>query len=67
MKPELEKRIVKTPDGQEIEVNPLQDYYCEAAPTVMPPAYIKIVEDLFIWARAESIWIFGFGTGCGAI
>ncbi len=67
MKPELEKRIVKTPDGQEIEVDPLRDYYCEAAPTVMPSSYGKIVEDLFNWARSQSLWILGFGTGCGAI
>ena len=67
MKEELLKRTVKGPDGVEFEVEPLRDYYCEAAPTVMPGAYIKIVEDLFNWARAESLWILGFGTGCGAI
>jgi NADH-quinone oxidoreductase subunit B len=33
----------------------------------MPAAYSKIVEGLFNWARAESLWILGFGTGCGAI
>ena len=55
MKEELEKRIVKGPDGFEFEVEPLRDYYCESAPTVMPPAYIKIVENLFNWARSESI------------
>ena len=67
VKPELEKRIVRGPDGLEFEVEPLRDYFCEAPPTVMPKAYLKIVEDLFNWARAESIWILGFGTGCGAI
>ena len=67
MKPELMKRMVKGPDGVEFEVEPLRDYYCEAPPTVMPAAYSKIVEDLFNWARAESLWILGFGTGCGAI
>ena len=67
MRDELKKRIVKTPDGQEIEIDPLQDYYCSAPPTVMPAAYSKIVEGLFNWARAESLWILGFGTGCGAI
>ena len=45
MKEELLKRTVKGPDGVEFEVEPLRDYYCEAAPTVMPGAYIKIVED----------------------
>ncbi|MGD9299017.1 MAG: hypothetical protein PVG09_04875, partial [Thiohalocapsa sp.] len=64
---ELKKRIVETPNGQQIEIDPLQDYYCQSAPTVMPAAYSKIVEGLFNWARAESLWILGFGTGCGAI
>ena len=67
MKEELEKRIVTGPDGNTFEVDPLKDYYCEAGPTVQTPAYTKIVEKLFNWARAESIWILGFGTGCGAI
>ena len=67
MKEELKKRIVKGPDGFEFEVEPLKDYYCEEAPTVMPAAYSGIVESLFNWARSESIWILGFGTGCGAI
>ena len=67
MKKELEKRTVTGPDGQTFEVEPLTDYYCEAHPTVQPPAYSKIVENLLNWARSESIWILGFGTGCGAI
>ncbi len=67
MKPELEKRIVKGPDGVEFEVEPLRDYYCGAPPTVQPAAYTRIIEKLFNWARSESIWILGFGTGCGAI
>ncbi len=64
---ELKPRWVKSPDGQEFVVDPLRDYYCEAGPTVQTPAYTKIIEDLFNWARAESLWILGFGTGCGAI
>jgi NADH-quinone oxidoreductase subunit B len=67
MKPELEKRKIKGPDGIEIEVEPLRDYFCEAPPATHPPAYVQIVEDLFNWARANSLWILGFGTGCGAI
>lgn len=67
MKEELLKRIVKTPDGQEIEIEPLLDYYCQEGPTVQPPAYTAIIEKLFNWARSESLWILGFGTGCGAI
>ncbi|MEO5366990.1 MAG: NADH-quinone oxidoreductase subunit B [Magnetococcus sp. WYHC-3] len=67
MKEELEKRVVETPDGQKIEIDPLRDYYCDATPTVQTPEYTRIVEKLFNWARSESIWILGFGTGCGAI
>jgi NADH-quinone oxidoreductase subunit B len=67
LKPELQKRMVKGPDGVEFEVEPLRDYYCEALPTVQHGAYFKIVEDFFNWARAQSLWILGFGTGCGAI
>ena len=67
LKPELHKRLVKGPDGVEFEVEPLRDYYCEALPEVQRPAYLQIIEDLFNWARSESIWILGFGTGCGAI
>ena len=57
---ELLPRTVKTPDGQEIKIDPLQDYFCQAGPTVQTPAYTKIIEDLFNWARAESLWILGF-------
>ena len=64
---ELKKRVIKGPDGFEFEVDPLRDYYCEEAPKEHPPVYVKIVEDFFNWARSESLWILGFGTGCGAI
>ncbi|PHS79652.1 MAG: NADH-quinone oxidoreductase subunit B [Rhodospirillaceae bacterium] len=67
MKDELKKRVIKGPDGFEFEVDPMQDYFCEEPPKEHPPIYVKIVEDLFNWARSESIWILGFGTGCGAI
>ena len=46
-RPELQRRTVKGPDGVDIEIEPLRDYYCEAPPTVMPAAYSRIVEDLF--------------------
>ena len=67
MKEELEKRVIKGPDGFEFTVDPLSDYYCAEAPRAHLPVYSKIVEGLFNWARSESIWILGFGTGCGAI
>jgi len=67
MKDELKIRTVKGPDGVEFKVDPLQDHYCGALPTVQPAAYTRIIEKFFNWARAESLWILGFGTGCGAI
>ena len=67
MKDELKKRVIKGPDGFEFEVDPMEDYFCSEPPKEHPPIYVKIVEDLFNWARSESIWILGFGTGCGAI
>ncbi|MGD8346129.1 MAG: NADH-quinone oxidoreductase subunit B family protein [Lysobacterales bacterium] len=67
MKDELKIRKVTGPDGTEFEVDPLRDYYCGEAPTVQPAAYSKIIESFFNWARSQSLWILGFGTGCGAI
>lgn len=64
---ELRKRTIEGPDGFRFEVDPLHDYYCDARPEVRPGSHMKIVEDLFNWARSESLWILGFGTGCGAI
>ena len=67
LREELQPREVRTPDGQTITIQPLQDYFCEAAPQVHRKSYFKIVEDFYNWARSESLWILGFGTGCGAI
>lgn len=63
---ELKKRIVRTPDGQEIEIDPIKDYFCEAVPKARA-RYPQIIEDFANWARSESLWILGFGTGCGSI
>lgn len=41
-------------------------YFCPAAPQSVAP-YRGIVEKFVNWARANSLWILGFGTGCGAI
>ncbi len=65
--PDLMKRTVIGPNGEDITVDPLQDYFCDARPKVHEPHRIKIIEDFFNWARAESIWVLGFGTGCGSI
>ncbi len=65
-KKDLDKRIVTGPDGKQFEVDPMQDYFCQDKPIVHQPAN-KVIEKFMNWARAESLWILGFGTGCGAI
>ena len=40
--------------------------FCDAPPETAAP-YKGIVEKFLNWARANSLWILGFGTGCGAI
>ena len=61
------KREVKTPEGEIITVDPLRDYFEEARPKVHQPNSIPVVEKFLNWARAESLWVLGFGTGCGSI
>ena len=41
-------------------------YFCDARPEVVEPLK-GIWENFLNWARANSLWILGFGTGCGAI
>ncbi len=43
-----------------------QAYFCDARPVAVEP-YRGILERFANWARSESLWILGFGTGCGAI
>lgn len=62
----LQKRTVYSPDGEKIEVDPLKDYYLQDRPERHDPRY-KAVEKFLNWARSESLWILGFGTGCGSI
>ena len=64
---DLEKRIVISPDGEQFEVDPMKDYFSEAKPKIHKPSKISPIEDFLNWCRAESIYILGFGTGCGAI
>jgi len=40
--------------------------FCEAPPKAYP-ALNGYVEKFLNWARANSLWILGYGTGCGAI
>ncbi len=64
--PENQKRSVIAPDGSIIEVDPLKDYFCQDRPEVQKPKSGP-VEKFLNWARAESLWVLGFGTGCGSI
>ncbi len=41
-------------------------YFCDARPEAVVPVK-GIWENFLNWARANSLWILGFGTGCGAI
>ena len=60
------KRQVQGPDGQIFEVDPMQDYFCQERPKRIDP-HKGVVEKFLNWARSESIWVLGFGTGCGSI
>jgi len=43
-----------------------RDLFCDTPPKVHKPLS-KYVEKFLNWSRANSLWILGFGTGCGAI
>ena len=64
-----ELKVVENPkeDGADQEVLPFSEYYCGAKPQSVSPAAGKIVQKFFNWAQAQSLWVLGFGTGCGAI
>ena len=66
LSPENKPHIVTGPEGEEIYVDPLKDYFCTEPPRVHEPRN-KVVEKFLNWARAESLWVLGFGTGCGSI
>ncbi len=58
-------------DIQEIRNIEIPDYkdpvlFCQDIPKPNK-RMAKIVEDFMNWARSNSIWILGFGTGCGAV
>ncbi len=44
-----------------------QQLFSNARPQAYEPYPVKAVEDFANWARANSLWILAFGTGCGAI
>ncbi|MBN2017857.1 MAG: NADH-quinone oxidoreductase subunit NuoB [Candidatus Cloacimonetes bacterium] len=43
-----------------------RDYFCDTYPQEVKPLK-GFIEKFLNWARAQSLWILGFGTGCGAI
>ncbi len=65
--PYYAKREVTGPDGEKFIVDPMKDYFSDERPQVHQPNSIPVVEKFLNWARAESLWVLGFGTGCGSI
>ncbi len=54
-------------DRARIELPELdRKYFCDEPPKAVEP-FKGIVEKFLNWARSQSLWILGFGTGCGAI
>ena len=47
---------------------PIEDEgrFCSARPHVEAP-FRGAIEKFLNWARSQSLWVLGFGTGCGAI
>jgi len=44
-----------------------RELFSDARPVAYEPYPAKVVEGVLNWARANSMWILAFGTGCGAI
>ena len=65
--PYYAKREVTGPDGKKFIVDPMDDYFSDERPKVHQPNSIPVVEKFLNWARSESLWVLGFGTGCGSI
>lgn len=43
-----------------------REWFCDTPPKPYKPLS-KYIERFLNWTRANSLWILGFGTGCGAI
>lgn len=43
-----------------------RDLFCDTRPTPSKP-FAKYIEKFINWARANSLWLIAYGTGCGAI
>ena len=57
-----DNRLLPNKDMPDVE----RDYFCDAYPEPVKPLQ-GFIEKFLNWARANSLWILGFGTGCGAI
>ena len=62
MKMKTDKKVLPNLDLPSSE----QGYFCDARPEYVEPVR-GIWENFLNWGRANSLWILGFGTGCGAI
>ena len=64
---DIDKKEVTTPEGKVIEIDQINDYFANMKPKVEKPNPNGLLEKFFNWCRAESLWVLGFGTGCGAV
>jgi NADH-quinone oxidoreductase subunit B len=62
------EEVAAAMQGRELPDSPASDpeLFCDARPKAEKP-YRGIWEKFLNWARANSLWVLGFGTGCGAI
>jgi NADH-quinone oxidoreductase subunit B len=64
LKPVREAKIQHLPNDGLIPEE--RDWFCDVRPKSSKPL-AKYIENFLNWARANSLWLLGFGTGCGAI
>lgn len=60
---EITNQMKLANDGLSEQDKPL---FCDARPQPSKPL-AAFMEKFLNWARAQSLWILGYGTGCGAI
>ncbi len=67
MDEEIKKPYDEMELGELLESQPTDPVlFCQDAPKPSKPLG-KYMEKFLNWARANSLWILGFGTGCGAV
>jgi NADH-quinone oxidoreductase subunit B len=45
----------------------MREFFCDARPKAVAAPANRIVRAFYNWAQANSLFILGYGTGCGAI